>query len=141
LYNPGHIFKKLLLNIINMKKFWFKRALMFFIFFIAAIAVFSAIVMGLWNAILPAVIGVKAITFLQALGILLLSKILFGGFGRRGGWQGARSHNWKKRMQEKLAGLTDEEKEKLRAEWRNRCGRRWTMPGEKTAEDATDPAM
>ena len=98
-----------------MKKFWFKRGLMFVIFFIAAILVFSAIVMGLWNAILPAVIGVKTITFLQALGILLLSKILFGGFGKRGGWHGARHYEWKKKMQEKFAAMTPEEREKFKS--------------------------
>ncbi len=67
-----------------MKRFKFQIILKFIALFIVAILVFGAVVMGLWNAILPAVLGVKAITFLQALGILALSKILFGGFGRRG---------------------------------------------------------
>ncbi len=122
-----------------MKKFWGKKVFMFAIIFVAAVAVFSGIVMALWNAILPAVIGVKAITFFQALGILLLSKILFGGFGRRGGWQGRRDHVWKNKMQEKLASMTPEEKEKFKAEWRNRCGgRRWGMSEEKTSVPKTD---
>jgi|GEM_PF-414677 len=38
------------------------------------------IVMALWNSLLPDIIGVRAITFWQAMGILVLSKILFGGF-------------------------------------------------------------
>lgn len=57
---------------------------------IAAILAFGMVVMGLWNAIMPAVLGVKTISFRQALGIFLLSKILFGGFGggrQRGGWR------------------------------------------------------
>jgi len=66
-----------------MKKFWIKKGLMILVFGAAAVAVFSFIVMSLWNAILPAVIGVKLISFWQALGILVLSKILFGGFGGR----------------------------------------------------------
>ena len=77
-----------------MKKLWIKKGLMILIFGSIAVLVFGFIVMSLWNAILPAVIGVKTITFLQALGILLLSKILFGGFGGgRSGWRG--SPAWK----------------------------------------------
>ncbi len=118
-----------------MKRGKFKIAILFPIFFIAAILLFGTIVMLLWNAILPAVIGVKAITFLQALGILLLSKILFGGFGRRGGWHGGRHSAWKEKMQEKLASMTPEEKEKFKAEWRNRCGsRRWNMHEDSSLE-------
>jgi Ca2+/H+ antiporter, TMEM165/GDT1 family len=88
----------------------------------AAIAAFGFIVMSLWNAILPAVIGVKAISFVQALGILVLSKILFGGFGRGGGW--GRRMEFKEKMREKFAGMTPEEREKFKAEWKNRCGGR-----------------
>lgn len=49
-----------------------------------AICAVSALVMLLWNALLPDIFGVKSIGFLQALGLLILSKILFGGFGGRG---------------------------------------------------------
>ena len=108
-----------------MKKFWFKKGLMFVTFFIVAVIVFGAIVMGLWNAILPGVLDVKPITFPQALGILLLSKILFGGFGRRGGWHGGRHNQWRNNMREKWANMTPEEREKFKAEWKNRCGGRW----------------
>ena len=97
-----------------MKKFWIKKGLMFFTFFIAAALLFSLIVMQLWNAILPAVLGIKAISFLQAVGILLLSKILFGGF--RGGWRGGRSHQWKEQMSEKWNNMSPEEREKFKAE-------------------------
>ncbi len=115
-----------------MKKFWFKKILMFAVIFIAAVLLFGSIVMGLWNAILPAVLGVKAITFAQALGILLLSKILFGGFGRRGGWNGRRDNLWKNKMKERFANMSPEEKEKFKAEWKTRCGRRrWHMQDEK----------
>jgi len=45
--------------------------------------VLGLVVMTLWNALLPAILGVKAIGFWQALGILVLSRILFGGLGFR----------------------------------------------------------
>jgi Ca2+/H+ antiporter, TMEM165/GDT1 family len=119
-----------------MKRFWFKKGLMFLVFFIAAIFLFGAIVMGLWNAILSPVLGVRAITFIQALGILLLSKILFGGFGRRGGWHGGRGRYWSHNMREKWSNMTPEEREKFKAEWKNRCGGRWKMDEKNTATTA-----
>jgi hypothetical protein len=110
-----------------MKKFWIKKGLMILVFGFIAILVFGLVVMGLWNAILPAVTGVKTITFIQALGILLLSKILFGGFGggrHRGSW---RNRGKWMQMKEKFSGMTPEEREKFKAEWKNKCGHRWTM--------------
>ncbi len=95
---------------------------MFLTFFIAAILLFGFIVMGLWNAILPLVLGVKTITFWQALGILILSKILFGGFGGRG-WRG--SPEWKQKMKQRFENMSAEEREQFKAEWKNRCGGRW----------------
>ncbi len=119
-----------------MKKFWFKKGLMFIAFFIAAVFLFGAIVMALWNAILPPVLGVKAITFSQALGILLLSKILFGGFGHRGGWHRGRGQQWRNNMQEKWGNMTPEEREKFKNEWKNRCGGRWRMDERNTGATA-----
>ncbi len=105
------------------RKFKARKITMILLCVIAAILVFSAAVMGLWNAILPEVTGVKAISFPQALGILVLSKILFGGF--RGGWGGEyRRKRWME-MQQKMAAMTPEEREKFKSEWKNRCGHRW----------------
>ncbi len=50
---------------------------------VAVIAV-TTLVMLLWNALLPVIFGIKSIGFFQALGLLILCKILFGGFGGRG---------------------------------------------------------
>lgn len=121
-----------------MKRFKFQIMLKFVALFIAAILVFGAVVMGLWNAILPAVLGVKAITFLQALGILALSKILFGGFGRRGGWGGGRGPQMRANMKEKWSKMTPEEREKFKAEWSNRCGRRWNNAEKKPRDTSVE---
>lgn len=120
-----------------MKRFRLKKVLMVIVIATAAITAFGFIVMSLWNAILPAVLGVKAITFVQALGILVLSKILFGGFGRGGGGPfAARRREWKEQMKEKWGAMTPEEREKFKAEWKNRCGSmRWgRQPKDTTAE-------
>jgi hypothetical protein len=105
------------------RKIWMRKKVMIFFFIIIAVLAFGAVVMALWNAILPQVTNVKSISYPQALGILLLSKILFGGF--RGGWGGHyRRGRWME-MQQKMASMTPEEREKFKSEWKNRCGHRW----------------
>ena len=95
---------------------WIKYAIFIPVAIAAGVFVFGSIVMLLWNALLPAVIGVHTITFWQALGILVLSKILFGGFS--GHHNHHRSHHGR---HEKWMHLTPEQREKMKAEWKNRC--------------------
>src|SRR6476660_7584983 len=99
--------------------FWVRRIVMFILIGAVAVLVFGGAVMLLWNNILAHVTNVHTITFLQALGILVLSKILFGGF--RGGW-GGRRYYWKQKMMNKWNNMTPEEREKFKQEWQKRCG-------------------
>jgi hypothetical protein len=116
------------------RTFWAKRILLFILFAALAILVFGGGVMLLWNNVLAQVVNVSTITFGQALGILILSKILFGGF-RGGGW-GSRPY-WKRGMRQKWNNMTPEEREKFKQEWQNRCGdwgyRSW-QPGTRSQE-------
>jgi hypothetical protein len=109
------------------RKFWGRRIAGFIAIGIVAILLFSFIVMSLWNNILVSVLHISAITFWQALGILILAKILFGGF--RGGWRGHHHGYPKKQMFEKWQNMTPEEREKFREEWESRCGR-WRRPAQ-----------
>ncbi|UOE37082.1 hypothetical protein [Chryseobacterium oryzae] len=79
----------------------------------------SWIVMLLWNCLLPEILGVKTIGFWQAMGILVLSKILFGGFhGKFGqGMKQIRAKHFEHRME----GMSAEEKEKFKEIWKQRC--------------------
>jgi hypothetical protein len=43
--------------------------------------IFGFLVKWLWNWLMPAVFGLGVITYWQAFGIVLLSKLLFGSFG------------------------------------------------------------
>jgi len=90
------------------------------------VAVAGFVVMQLWNWILPVAVGWHPITYWQALGLLILSKILFG-FGFRGGW--GRSH-WRRRMMERWEHMTPEEREKFREGMRGRCGEFGTRTAE-----------
>lgn len=76
----------------------------------------GAVVRGLWNWLLPSLFHFPPITFWQALGILALSRILFGGFGLGGGHRGRR--RWRGRWEE----MTPEERERFRDGMRERCG-------------------
>ena len=75
------------------------RGIVFGIFFAG---LFSLIVFLLWNWLMPPIFGLTTINYFQAVGLLILSKILFFGFHRRGG---PPSHfksreYWKKRFEE-----------------------------------------
>lgn len=117
-----------------------KRPYLFPFIAIAAIAVFGFVVMALWNAILPGLTGWGFLTYPKAVGLLVLSKILFGGFrgrphggrscggpGMRGRWgamgdpenMGAGAGAWR----EKWKGMNEEERARMREMWRTRCGK------------------
>jgi hypothetical protein len=101
-----------------MKRHWILRGLKFLLFGTLFFAVFGYVVMSLWNWLMPALFGWHLISFWQALGILILSKTLFGGFhgGHRRNW------HWRRRMMERWDKMTPEEREKFRQSMRGRCG-------------------
>ncbi|MBZ5667695.1 MAG: hypothetical protein LAO30_24245 [Acidobacteriia bacterium] len=101
-----------------MKRNRMLRVLKFVPFAILLIAVLGFVVMGLWNWLTPTLFGWHPISFWQALGILLLSKILFGGFRGHAG----RHMHWRARMMERWGHMTPEEREKFRHAMRGRCG-------------------
>jgi hypothetical protein len=84
-------------------------------FVVVAAAVLGAVVMVLWNAVVPALFtSAHPIDYLHALGLLVLSRILFGGFRGRGGWhRGQHFARWQ--------AMTPEEREKFTR--RGRCDR------------------
>jgi uncharacterized membrane protein YgcG len=53
--------------------------------FIVFMFVGGILVQWLWNWLLPDIFGLRRVTFWEAFGLLALSRILFGGFGRSGG--------------------------------------------------------
>jgi hypothetical protein len=82
------------------------------------IAIGGVIVRWLWNWLLPPLLGWPQITFWQALALLALCRILFGGFGLHGS---ARS-NVRRRMEERCENLTPEERERFRQRMREGLG-------------------
>jgi|ERR1035438_341533 hypothetical protein len=101
-----------------MKRNRFWKGSKFALFGALFAAVVGVVVMSLWNWLLPALFAWPRIGFWQALGLLILSKILFGGFHGRPGWHG----HWRGRMMERWQKMTPEEREKFRETMRHRCG-------------------
>jgi len=98
---------------------------------VAAVALFGFIVMYLWNWLAPAVFGGPTVTFWQALGLLILSRILVGGLG---GGHGDDKHK-RRRMMDQWEQMTPEEREKFRQ------GLRDTSSGSKTADTGPEAAV
>jgi hypothetical protein len=84
----------------------------------AFVALFGELVMHLWNWLLPPLFGWHVIGFWQALGLLCLCRILFGGFGGHG----RDRRKWRRREFERWEQMNPEERERLRQSLRSRCG-------------------
>jgi hypothetical protein len=82
------------------------------------IAIGGELVMHLWNWLLPPLFGWRLITFWQAVGILALCRILFGGISGRG----LHRSRFRGRMAQRWEHMTPEEREKFRQGMRGRCG-------------------
>ena len=86
--------------------------------FLLFITIGGEVVRQLWNWLLPPIFGWRQITFWQALGILALCRILFGGFGHHG----FHRSSFRRRMAERWEHMTPEERERFRQGMRERCG-------------------
>jgi len=84
------------------------------LFGIVAVAAMSLVVFGLWNALMPAIFGLTAISFWQAAGLLVLSRLLFG----RLGWGRGRNP----RFVRGLHDLSPEERQRFRRAMGSGCG-------------------
>lgn len=82
------------------------------------VAIGGVIVMELWNWLMPPLFGWHEIAFWQALGVLALCRILFGGVG----FKGPVGSNVRRRMDERCQQMTPEERERFRQRMRERWG-------------------
>jgi Ca2+/H+ antiporter, TMEM165/GDT1 family len=105
--------------------FWILKGVKVLVIIAVVLGVVSFLVMSLWNGLVPALFDGPVLTYWQALGLLVLARLLFGGFrphgpgrwGRGGGWHGARAH-WEQ--------MTPEERERFRSRFRDcRFGGGW----------------
>ena len=94
-----------------------------------AIALFlfigGEIVMYLWNWLVPPLFGWREITFWQALGLLLLCRILFGGSGWRGSPRSSIRHRIADRIADRMAERCEQMSPGERERFRQRMRERW----------------
>lgn len=116
-----------------------KHAIKIGIFAGLAIAALGTVTMLLWNWLIPLIFAGPIIGFCEALGILLLSKILFGSW--KCGWgcgsnccgsscySGKHSY-WRNKMEQRMKNMSPEEREKFKEKYAN-CG--WNEKNEEIA--------
>jgi hypothetical protein len=90
------------------RRAWFLGKL---VLVLAVVASAAVLVMVLWNTVATtALSGAHSLDYVHALGLLLLCRLLFGGFRGRG--FGGRRAQW-----EKWQAMTPEEREALSQRW------------------------
>jgi hypothetical protein len=101
-----------------MRRKWVFLAPLAILGLLAFVGLGGVIVQQLWNWLLPQLFGWRPVTFWQALGLLALCRILFGGFSHHGSTRS----NVRRRVSERWERMTPEERERLRQGLRERCG-------------------
>lgn len=102
---------------------------------ILAVIVFGWVTMLLWNWLVPELFNGRPINFWQALGLLVLSKLLFSGFSgkKHHGSQGG-SPYWKHRFYEKFSKMPEGQRE----EFKRRMKEKWCNFEKRASEDKSD---
>ncbi|MFZ5551688.1 MAG: hypothetical protein ACOZCO_01125 [Bacteroidota bacterium] len=115
-----------------MKRYFILKGIKIALLVAGAVLLFGWLFMLLWNCLVPELFAGPVLTFAQALGLLVLTKILFGGW-KGGHWGGrgcrcccggghhGKHHYWKQKMEERMANMSEEEREKLKEKFR-KCG-------------------
>jgi hypothetical protein len=110
--------------------------------FLLLIALGGEIVKRLWNWLLPELFGFPALTFWQALALLALCRILFGGWGGGGDRRAKVGRRTADRIGDRVADrfadrlerMTPDERERIRQRLRERWGER------PSSSDSAEPA-
>ena len=122
-----------------MDNFWLRKGLKMAALVAMYIAVFGTFVMALWNWLMPTLFNLPMITFSQALGLFILTRILTGGFKMTGmGSTSDNKENWddkQRQMYDRWDNLTPEERERKRDEWREKCRTRTLIGFHKKDKD------
>ena len=99
---------------------WILKGLGAFVLFVLAFVLFGYVTMYLWNWLMPELFHLPVIDFGRAIGLVVLSKILFGGIRMKSNGWGHRRY-WKAKWE----SMSDEEREKFKQEFAQRCKHRW----------------
>ncbi len=112
-------------------KHFILRGIKFTLFAVAGVLLLGYLMMYLWNWLVPELFNGPSLSLLQAIGLFVLAKLLFGGFKHKGacwgGHCGELNHRgrWKQKFEDKMSKLSPEEKEKFRQHVSERCRSKW----------------
>jgi hypothetical protein len=84
------------------------------------VLLFGFLTMLLWNWLVPSVFNGPHIRFEQALGLLLLTRILFGSWGGGKKWNNGGASAWKHRYYDKLKCMSPEERERFKTRMKDK---------------------
>lgn len=107
---------------------WIFRILGIAALFLIAFLLFGYATMYLWNWLMTDLFSLKSINFSQAIGLVILSKILLGGMHMRGSGGWGQKKFWKAKWE----SMTPEERENFKAEFALRCRKKWGSDDVKT---------
>ncbi len=110
---------------------WVGKILIMILIGIAFVFGFGIGTMYLWNWLVPPLFNGPEITFWQTVGLLVLSKILFSGFGKGGHWGGRHGGTWRPYWREKWNTMTPEERERFKEKMKNK----WCYPRQESSDD------
>ena len=102
---------------------------------IVFVIAFGWVVMLLWNWLVPSIFNLREITFWEALGLLLLGKLLFGGF--HGKDRSRNSMRWKQHYYNKFSQMTPEERERFKAKMKEKWCYREKKPSDSPSDTST----
>lgn len=113
----------------NIKAAWIVKGILFGVLFITAI---TFLTMFLWNSLIPELFGLPMLTFFQTLGLMILGRLLTGGFAR--GWGGGPGGHFKGRfMRERWKNMSEAERRQFMQRWgKHGCGPDFEEVPEKT---------
>jgi hypothetical protein len=96
-----------------------------------AIALLAWVTMLLWNWLVPDLFNGPSITYWQTLGLLVLTKILFWGFGGKHHRSHQHAPYWKHRFYEKFSNMPSEKRE----EFKRRMKEKWCRFERNTSDE------
>jgi hypothetical protein len=94
----------------------------YWLFLLVPVFVFgiAAVVMLLWNALIPNILHLGTISYWQAFGLIILTRILFGSFRcGQGSHQGKYTHM--SHFRHKWINMSEEDRKKYKEEWKKYC--------------------
>src|SRR5215831_2351665 len=114
----------------RMRRYWPLMIPLVLVGFLVFIFIGGEVVKLLWNWLAPPLFGLPLLSFWQALALLALCRILFGGFGMGGGGHRVDRSRVVDRITERMADrfaerwqvMTPEQRERFRERVRDRCG-------------------